>query len=88
MVETEPGTLLRTTQERDAEARAAKLEHVREQVASGELVIRQMTRDERARWADHQAALEARSTPEERARREAALRGRRQRTARFEALER
>jgi len=76
-----------SAQKREADARRAKLELVREQVASGELVIRQMTRAEQAKWAEQHAALEARSTPAERARREAALRDRRRRAARLLDLE-
>lgn len=65
-------------------ARQAKLDHVREQVSSGALVIRQMTKTERAYWADRRAVLEVKLTPEERARRETALRRMRQR-ATFDA---
>jgi hypothetical protein len=73
----------KTSRERDHEARQAKLEHVREQVASGQLVIREMTDAERVRWAKRRAASEARSTPEEHARRAVALENRRKRAARF-----
>ena len=65
-------------------ARQAKLEHVSEQVSSGVLVIRQMTKTEREYWASRRAVLEAKSTPQERVRRETALRSRRQR-AKFDA---
>ncbi|MHB1836058.1 MAG: hypothetical protein ACYCXW_13945 [Solirubrobacteraceae bacterium] len=41
---------MKTTRERAEEKRAEKLEHVREQVQSGSLVIRQMTEDERRRY--------------------------------------
>jgi hypothetical protein len=40
----------KTTRERAEEKRAAKLEVVREQVASGSLVIRQMTDEERRQY--------------------------------------
>jgi hypothetical protein len=40
----------KTTRERAEEKREEKLEHVREQVQSGELVIRQMTDEERRRY--------------------------------------
>jgi hypothetical protein len=73
----------KTTRERDYEARQAKLEHVREQVASGQLVIRQMTRVERTKWATRHAMVEARSTPADRASRAAAIENRRKRAARF-----
>jgi hypothetical protein len=73
----------KTSRERDQEAREAKLEHMREQVASGQLVIREMTRVERSTWATREALVEARSTPEERARRAVALENRRKRAARL-----
>lgn len=41
---------MKTTRERADERREAKLELVREQVASGSLVIRQMTDEERRRY--------------------------------------
>jgi len=41
---------MKTTREKAEEKRQAKLENVREQVASGTLVIRQMTADERRRY--------------------------------------
>ena len=40
---------MKTIRERQDEARRRKLEHVRRQVASGSLVIRQMTSEERAK---------------------------------------
>lgn len=61
-------------EKRDA-ARQAKLEDIREQVASGTLLIREMTEVERVHWA----ARDAKWTPEERERRDAALRNRRRR---------
>jgi hypothetical protein len=73
----------KTVQKRESDARQAKLDLIREQVASGALVIRQMTRDERATWAKQRAELEARLTPAERARREAALKERRRRAERW-----
>jgi hypothetical protein len=73
----------KTSRERDRDAREAKLEHVREQVASGQLVIREMTDAERVRWAKRRAISEARSTPAERARRAVAVENRRKRTARL-----
>jgi hypothetical protein len=69
----------KTTHERAAEARQAKLEHMREQVASGALVLRQVTRTERAEWAKQRASLEAKLTPAERTRRDAVLTERRRR---------
>lgn len=70
-------------QERAAEARQAKLEHIREQVSSGSLVIRQMTRAERAMWDKQRATLEATLTRAERMRRDTLLRNRRQRAERI-----
>ena len=76
-------TVAKTTREREQEARQAKLDHVQEQVASGELVIRRMTAAERATWAAQRRELDARSTPAERARRATALENRRRRSERF-----
>ena len=72
-------------QERAAEARQAKLEHIRMQVASGALVIRQMTRAERAKWNRQRAVLDANFTRAERTRRDSVLRNRRQRAERLRA---
>jgi hypothetical protein len=41
---------MKTSRERAEEKRAQKLEHVREQVESGSLVIRKMTDEERRRY--------------------------------------
>ena len=65
------------THDRAAAARKAKLERIREQVSSGDLVIRKMTKTERDRWARQQAAVEAKLTPAERTRRAAAVKARR-----------
>ena len=51
--------MAKTSRKRGPEAREAKLEHIREQVSSGDLVIREMTKAERARWAELRAAREA-----------------------------
>lgn len=74
--------MAKTSREREQEARQAKLEHVRDQVSSGDLVIRTMTDAERAKWAKRRAKLDASATPTERARRDAALENRRRRAAR------
>jgi hypothetical protein len=74
---------VRTVQERAAEARQANLERIREQVSSGALVIRQMTRAERVRWNKQHAILEATLTQAERTRRDTLLRQRRQRAERL-----
>jgi hypothetical protein len=73
----------RTRHEREQEARQAKLDNVREQVASGTLVIREMSTAERTMWTRQQAASDARATPGERARRATALENRRRREARL-----
>ena len=70
-------------QERAAEERQAKLEHIREQVISGALVIRQMTRTERLRLKKQRAILEGSFTQAERTRRDSLLRQRRQRAERL-----
>jgi len=69
----------KTSRERDHEARQARLEHVREQVSSGNLVIRQMTDAERVKWAKRRVVLDDSSTSAERARRAAAIEVRRRR---------
>ena len=61
-----------TRPEREDEAREGLLEHIRDQVSSGELVIRQMTDSERAHWDDHSATSDRHASPEERTRRDAA----------------
>jgi hypothetical protein len=73
----------KTSRERDHEARQAKLDHVREQVASGQLVIREMTDAERVTWAKRRAISDARSTPAERTRQAVAVENRRKRAARL-----
>jgi hypothetical protein len=73
----------KTGQERDREAREAKLEHIRAQVSSGTLVIRQMTHRERATWSKRRVAFEAAMTPAERSKRDAVLKNRRQRAERL-----
>jgi len=73
----------KTGRERDHETREAKLEHVREQVSSGRLVIREMTDVERATWAEQRSKLDDSSTPAERARRAAAIENRRRRAERL-----
>ena len=75
--------MAKTRLEREQEARNAKLEYVREQVAAGRLVIREMSDLERSRWAEQHASSEARATPEERARRMRAIENRRRRQERL-----
>ncbi len=69
--------MAKTARERDEDAREGRLEHFRDQVVSGELVVRQMTDSERARWDEHSAATDRKATPEQRARRDAARKKRR-----------
>jgi hypothetical protein len=64
--------MAKTRHERDEEARAERLEHFRDQVSSGDLVVRQMTASERRRWDERSAAFDRHSTPAERTRRDAA----------------
>jgi hypothetical protein len=68
--------MAKTARERDDDARRERLEHMREQIESGDLTVRQMTPEERARWDEHSAASEQQATPEERSRRDAARRKR------------
>jgi hypothetical protein len=64
--------MAKTRNEREDDQREERLEHMREQVAAGELVVRQMTPSERERWKKHSAAADDQATPEERSRRDAA----------------
>ena len=68
--------------EREDDAREGLLEHIRDQVSSGELVVRQMTDSERAHWDDHSATSDRQATPEERTRRDVARKKRRDRNKR------
>jgi hypothetical protein len=61
--------MARTRTEREDDERQERLEHMRQQVSSGELVVRQMTASERKRWDEHSAAVDGCATPEERTRR-------------------
>ena len=74
--------MAKTTREREEDAREGRLEHIRDQVASGDLVVRQMTDSERAHWDDHSAAADRQATPEERTRRDAARKKKRERKKR------
>jgi len=67
---------------REEDAREGQLEHIRDQVSSGGLVVRQMTDSERAHWDDHSATSDRQATPEERTRRDAARKKRRDRDKR------
>ncbi|HEX5898298.1 MAG TPA: hypothetical protein VFY32_02780 [Solirubrobacteraceae bacterium] len=59
----------KTQREREAEQRQAKLEHMREQVDSGSLVIRKMTDAERERFTKHSNRTDAERTQRTRRRR-------------------
>ena len=63
--------------QRQQKARESRLERFREQLAAGELVIRQMTESERAYWNERSAATDRSATAEERQRRDAAREKRR-----------
>jgi hypothetical protein len=68
--------------ERKRKEREEKLERMREQLASGRLVIRQMTADESAGWTKRRLEFEATATPAERDRRDNAIKKRLKRNAR------
>jgi hypothetical protein len=72
----------KTTRDREQEARQAKLQHVQEQISSGELVVKTMTKAEKAAWEKERRKRESRATPAERASRAAALENRRRRAER------
>ena len=56
LVRLRKGDGVKTARERAAEKRAEKLERISEEVASGSLVIRQMTDEERRRYPARPAA--------------------------------
>ena len=56
--------------------REERIRHMREQISSGDLVVRQMTAAERRLWEERSVAFDEHSTPEERTRRDAARRKR------------
>jgi glycine/D-amino acid oxidase-like deaminating enzyme len=68
--------------EREEDKRQERLQHMREQIASGDLVVRQMTSSERRLWEERAAAFDEHSTPEERIRRDAAWQRRQERATR------
>ena len=83
MVAARVGQMSQTVNERQAAARQEKLDQVEEQRLSGVLVIRKMTRDERAMWAKRRGAVAASSTPTELASRASALETRRRQAERL-----
>ena len=72
----------KTYGERKDEQRQERMEHMRKQVASGDLVVRQMTATERRLWDERAASFDKHSDPGERERREAARQRRRDRATR------
>ena len=64
--------MAKTRRERQDEKRGERLEKMREQIASGDLTVRQMTPKERKRWDAHSAASARDMTSDQRARRAAA----------------
>ena len=76
--------MAKSSREREDDKRDKRLEDMREQIAAGELTVRQMTPEERARWDKHTAASTRHMGPEERARRSAAE----QKRARFQTIRR
>ena len=74
--------MARTRNEREDDERQERLEHMREQISSGELVVRKMTASERRHWEEHSDAFDDHATPEERTRRDAARQKRHNQTKR------
>ena len=68
-----------TSREREERERQERLAHMRDQISSGELVVRQMTASERTHWDERTAAFDRHATPDERTRREAAWKKRERR---------
>ena len=74
--------MAKTRTERQDDERQERLEHMREQISSGDLVVRRMTASERRHWKERSAAFDDHATPEERTRRDAARRKRQERVMR------
>jgi hypothetical protein len=66
------GAMGQTHGERKEDKRQERLRKMQEQISSGELVVRQMTSTERRLWEERSAAFYEHSSPDERARRDAA----------------
>jgi hypothetical protein len=64
--------MAKTRHEREEDEREGRLEHMHEQILSGDLVVRQMTDSERRRWEERSTIFDDHATPEERTRRKAA----------------
>jgi hypothetical protein len=74
--------MAKTQRERDQAAREAKLERIKDQVSTGDLTIRKMSDEERAKWAKRREENEATASPADRRRAAAAQRRRARRAAR------
>ena len=74
--------MAKTQRERDQAAREQKLDRIREQVDSGDLVVRKMSDAEREKWEKHRAESAATASPADQRRAAAAERRRRRRAGR------
>ena len=74
--------MAKTRNEREDDERQERVEDMREQVSSGDLVVRQMTASERRQWEERSADFDRHATPEERTRRDAARKKRQDRVTR------
>ena len=74
--------MAKTRNEREDDEREERLEHMREQISSGELVVRQMTKSERRQWQERSIAFDDQATLEERSRLDAARQQRHERVER------
>ena len=75
----------KTYHERMDDKRQERLQKMQEQMASGALVVRQMTTTERRLWDERAASFAKHSDPGERDRREAARQRRRDKATREQA---
>ena len=78
-----PGQAARTAKERQAALRQEKLDDIEAQRLAGDLVVRRMTKAERAAWAQRRSAFKRSSTATERASRASALETRRRQADRL-----
>ena len=74
--------MAKTRNEREHDERQGRLEDMRDQISSGDLVVRQMTASERRQWEERSADFDDHATPEERTRRDAARQKRQDRVTR------
>jgi hypothetical protein len=77
--------MAKTRAERMQDKREDRVKRYHEQLASGQLIVRQMTLRERAYWNERSTEAERLATPEERQRRDAARENRRRRLERSSA---